>query len=618
MNISKTKEFVSRHLAILEPVFFFTALYLFVLLVIEPELIYYASGRVIYYYPFLTDSRFLYDCLTTVGGPVNYIASFFSQCFYFSWIGALIITAIGWLFWLLSQKAFAVTKSYCITEIGFLFAILLMAAYASYSGHQLLIAFSLLAVFAAFVIYLWIDLSKSLFTAMLFLAEFACLYYLIGGAAFIFGLLAALYELLVKRRIVLTGGILVVLVLYYVGAHFGYVPEIPPFCLLYIPPFLILLLIALDKYRCNKPVRTKSKPKKNQLIKIFRLSVLILRKLIPYGLILFVFCVVFDNRAKSLLQIWSYAEKQDWQKVLECAEQYPESQYNVFFNYDINRALYHTGRLGDEMFSYHQNPFALLLSMPESGSVSDASKKLCRKAQKVDIFMELGYLGHARRFASEALELSNSCPYMLKKLALIYLAEGQNETAKIYLGALSKDLIYGRFARGLLLRLEKDSQLTDYEPVQSLRRVAVQTDYISDYDLADFFAPLLQQNPHNKMAFEYMMATYLLTGQVEKIALNISSLNEIGYKKMPRHYEEAMLVYAALRQLRSGEKTILRGLPISLKTIQRFQEYNAAGMKAQLLYGKKKNPEMIRQYLVKDFGDTYMFYLNFGLPRVRR
>jgi hypothetical protein len=608
------KEFMLRHLTAIEAIVFFAVYYLSILLIIKPELIYYASGRVIYYDPFVMDSRFLYDCLTTVGGPVNYIAGFFSQCFYFSWIGALVITAIGWLFWLLSQKAFAVTKSNCITETCFLFPILLMAAYASYNGHQLLIGLSLLAVFAAFVVYLWTDLSKSLFSALLFLAEFACLYYMIGGAAFIFGLLAALYELLVKRRLVLTGGIFALLALYYIGVYFGYVSEIPTFCLMYIPPFLILLLITLDKYRRKKTGRAKSRPNENQPIKKFHLFVLILRKTIPYGLILFVFCVVFNDRAKSLLQIWSYTEKQDWQKVLECAKRYPESQHNIFFNYDINRALYHTGRLSDEMFSYHQNPFALLLSMPDTGSTTDASKKLCRKAQKAEIFMELGYLGHARRLASEALELANGCPYLVKKVALIYLAEKQNETAKIYLGALSKDLIYGRFARQLLSRLEKDPQLTDYEPVQSLRHVAVQKDYVGDYDLSNFFAPLLQQNPHNKMAFEYMMATYLLKGQVDKIALNISQLKEFGYKKMPRHYEEAMMVYAALRLQRFGEKTKIRGMSISPETIQHFQKYNEMGRKAQLLYNK--NPEMIRQYLAKDFGDTYMFYLNFVLPRI--
>jgi hypothetical protein len=232
--------------------------------------------------------------------------------------------------------------------------------------------------------------------------------------------------------------------------------------------------------------------------------------------------------------------------------------------------------------------------------------------------MELGHLGHARRLASEALELSNGYPYLTRKLALIYLAEKQNETAKIYLGALSKDLIYGRFASQLMSRIEKDPQLTDYEPVQSLRLVAVQTDYVGDYDTDDFFTPLLERNPRNKMAFEYMMATYLLTGQVEKIALNIYRLKEFGYKKMPRHYEEAMLVYAALRLQRFGEKINPHDLSISPETIQRYHEYNATGWQAQLRYSKSMNHEMIRQLMAKDFGDTYMFYLNFILPRVGR
>jgi hypothetical protein len=95
-------------------------------------------------------------------------------------------------------------------------------------------------------------------------------------------------------------------------------------------------------------------------------------------------------------------------------------------------------------------------------------------------------------------------------------------------------------------------------------------------------------------------------------------MDEFGYNKMPRHYEEAILVYAALRQQRFGEKINLRDLSISPETIQRFQKYNETGKTAQLLYGQGMNPEMIRQYLAKDFGDTYMFYLNFELPRVRR
>lgn len=600
-----------RHLTEIEAAVFFAVYYLFVLLIIEPELIYHSYGRVLYYYPFVMDRQFFYDCLTTVGGPVNYLTGFFSQCFYFSWIGSLIITAIGWFFWLLSQKAFAVTRSNCITETCFLFPILLLASYASY-GNQLLIALSLLAVFAAFVVYLWTDLSKSFFSATLFLAEFAGLYYLIGGAAFIFGLLAALYELLVKRRIVLVSGIFAVLVLHYIGVHFGNVSEIPPFCLMYIPPFVILLQIARDKHSRKKPVRTKSLLNKNQPIKRFHLAMLILRKMVPYGLILFIFCVVLNDKAKSSLKICSYAEKQNWQKVLECAKRHPESRHDLFSSYDINRALYYTGRLGDDMFSYYQHPFALLLSMPDSGSTTDASEILHRKARKADILMELGYLGHAKRCASEALELANGCPYLVKKLALIYLAEEQNETAKIYLGALSKDLIYGRFARQLLLRLEKDPRLTDYEPVQSLCRVAIQTDHVGDYDLGDFFAQLLQQNPHNKMAFEYMMAMYLLTGQVDKIALNISRMDEFEYKKTPRHYEEAMLIYAAWRKKQFGEKINFQDLPASPETIQRYQKYNAT---AQLLYSQRMTSEMIRQCLAKDFGDTYMFYLNFNLPR---
>ncbi|MBN1456839.1 MAG: hypothetical protein JW912_03200 [Sedimentisphaerales bacterium] len=219
MNLTKTKEFVVRYLPIIEPTGFFVVYYLFVWLVIHSELIYYMSGRMFNYYPFVMDHQFLYESLTMVGGPISYLTGFLAQCFYVSWIGALILTVLAWLFWFLSKRMFAFTKTNCIIELCYILPILLLAKYAMYSP-LLLIDLSLLAVLAAFVIYLWADLSKSLFTIVLFLAELACLYYLIGGTVFLFGFLVAVYELLVKKQIALAGVFSVSLVVYVAGIRF--------------------------------------------------------------------------------------------------------------------------------------------------------------------------------------------------------------------------------------------------------------------------------------------------------------------------------------------------------------------------------------------------------------
>ncbi|MBN1456840.1 MAG: hypothetical protein JW912_03205 [Sedimentisphaerales bacterium] len=321
----------------------------------------------------------------------------------------------------------------------------------------------------------------------------------------------------------------------------------------------------------------------------------------------------------EVLQVGYYADKEDWQSLLEYVERHPGSQHNKFCNYDINRALYYTGRFGDEMFSYYQSPPALLLPTSLGSTSSNDStgspEVMYRYIRKVDLFMELGYLGTAKRYASEGLETGNGCPHMTKKLALICLAEEQNETAKVYLGALSKDLVYGRFARQLLQRLDRDPQLTDYEPVQRLRSIAFKRDYIGSYKMEHFFSQLLWRNPHNKMAFEYMMASYLLTGQVNKIAENISRLHEFGYKKIPRHYQEALLIYTDSQPQRgSGEKINLEGLSVSSEATQCYQNFIKEAMP---LYMRKRDRRMTRQYLAKDFGNTYMFYMCEELPRFK-
>jgi len=129
-----------------------------------------------------------------------------------------------------------------------------------------------------------------------------------------------------------------------------------------------------------------------------------------------------------------------------------------------------------------------------------------------------------------------------------------------------------------------------------------------EFEADVFFRQLLDKNKNNKMAFEYMMAFYLLTGQTGKIVENIGYLNEMGYERLPQYYEEAIAMYT----IGSGGKNMdLHGWQLRPETIMQYQEFNTI----YALSGSEHNKQNARAKLVSNFGKSYFFYFVFELPK---
>jgi hypothetical protein len=109
---------------------------------------------------------------------------------------------------------------------------------------------------------------------------------------------------------------------------------------------------------------------------------------------------------------------------------------------------------------------------------------------------------------------------------------------------------------------------------------------------------LLEQNKLNRMAFEYLMALYLLRGQLDKFSQNFHRLDDFGYAEVPRLYEEALLLYV----VRAQEPFDLRGREISPASRRRFEAFN------EVLNRHRKDFRAAYGELARDFADTYFFY----------
>jgi hypothetical protein len=182
---------------------------------------------------------------------------------------------------------------------------------------------------------------------------------------------------------------------------------------------------------------------------------------------------------------------------------------------------------------------------------------------------------------------------------------GQDRTARIYLNALKKDLIYRGTAEDLLNALDRGFAPEQAAYIDRIRSYMLEAGHpgTGKDSIEQLLTALLVHNPRNKMAFEYLMAVYLLSGQVDRIAANMVRLDDLGYQTMPILYEEAILIHLGSH----GQTIDANKFKIRPQTIQRYERF------VQLRNSMQPyNRQAVLQRLIVEFGSSYFFYFTFG------
>ena len=282
-----------------------------------------------------------------------------------------------------------------------------------------------------------------------------------------------------------------------------------------------------------------------------------------------------------------------WAELLDTVRRRPSAFEHPFLQREALRALYHTGRLGDDLFSLPVSAAAApvpWLSLPR-----DRDPQLWDHAQIGRLALDLGDLNRAEHFHHELLEGAGEHPAVLRGLALVNLAKGRPETARVFLNVLGPHRAGDPGAR--------------QERVRHLRSVMFLEDDVSFIEDAPPRAEstatleaLLQRNPGNRMAFEYLVTRYLLNGQAAEAAGHMWRLAGLGYRRIPRHYEEAIVVH----EFTTGERILVPGLRIGEETRRRFEAFKTAARSL------RSDQRQARERLAPEFGDGFFYYRTFG------
>ena len=98
------------------------------------------------------------------------------------------------------------------------------------------------------------------------------------------------------------------------------------------------------------------------------------------------------------------------------------------------------------------------------------------------------------------------------------------------------------------------------------------------------------------------MAYCLLEGQVGSFIKHLHRLNYFNYPKIPRHFEEAILIYYGSQ----GQKIDLNKFNIRPQTIQRYKMFVQLSNSMQA-----HNRQAVLNSLILEFGRSYFFYFTF-------
>lgn len=283
--------------------------------------------------------------------------------------------------------------------------------------------------------------------------------------------------------------------------------------------------------------------------------------------------------------------KENWDLIIKKAgKEHPADRYSMIA---VNLALAKTGELSSKMFRVYQRKDNLFGEYEKRGMTPFLA---------CEPYYYLGLYNFSQMLAMETIESTPDTKYpsrSFKRVAETYILNGQYDIARKYLIPLSHTLFYRKWANESLALLNNEERINAHPYWSSMRRLKLKNDfYYSPGRMDVALQMLLISNPANKIAFEYLMAHYLLQKDFDGFLKYLPLAHSLNYNELPLAWQEAA-VYIGTRV--PQVPTQLTGFTIREDVVNRIRSY------AQLFSAAEKDTVKIKE----EFGNTYWYYLHF-------
>ncbi|MDH7569346.1 MAG: DUF6057 family protein, partial [Armatimonadota bacterium] len=491
-----------RRGALLRDAVFLGWFYLYLVGWVQPHLVYHARSPV-----FSLAHEFATPFFRVPGGPTAYVSLFLSQLYAWDWLGALVMVLQAALIGFLSHHCFAAVAGRALPFVRFVPLLLYVMACSRYD-QWFSLGPSIIGMLLCAAGYLAVARRNPALRLPAFLILTAVCYYATAGALgkvnlvlilFALSLLCGLHEVRTSGcRVASLAWPLAYLILAaamgYVGERFvfavdanDWIASWPPrrnwptllSAALYLSyPIIGLLSLWSGAFFATAPGKTFHRSAPSAARRRWmdpRLEWLVATALLLWAA-LGAIALASDLPARRAAHISYEAREGHWDEVLRAARRLPPEEVTLLTEHDVHLALFHTGRLSDDLFLYPRVSSDILLDFQEPPDL----EYVWRVA---DVLLQLGRVNDAQHFSSEALAMFGNNPHVLRQLATILMVKGQLPDARVFLNALSLDLVHGAWARRYLRLLEKDPQLESDPAIARLRRVSLNRDDVAEITL---------------------------------------------------------------------------------------------------------------------------------------
>lgn len=544
---------------------------------------------------FLFTSGYWTDKCLHPGGICEYAAEFLTQFFHNQWAGAIILTCVLLCVQALTYKLMPATRRKDWLYLSYLPAILSWCFLCD-ENNMLAGIIALVTTLAIALIPHSIQNAPLRWGCIILLTPFV--YWIAGGIHWLFAVLTLIQELLLwkpyKKAVRIAGSLLFLCIAFlcpYITSfylqypvirlmtgigYYRYPTGIPLNGILACASVCLALLLSI----CLPPIKEKRK----RIAKGMQIAALgILGWLGIY--------YACDWQKEKVMSYDHYAYTRQWDKIIRMAEkETPSTPLEVVC---LNLALGKTGQLGERMFQFYQNGTGGLL--PDF--IRDFNSPLIVN----EVYYHLGMINTSQRFTFEAMEAIPSFQKSARcyqRLAETNIINGDYAVAEKYLKALQHTLFYKEWANDALSYLHDEKKINAHPEWGRLRSYLYKEDFLFDESQKDIILGiLLNSNPNNRMAFEYLLAYELLNKDINAFLRYYPLGKDMGYTQIPRSYQEA-LSYVWTQQHSS-----FKGMPWSISPAvqQEITEF------ARAYVHNPSNESFFKQR----FEHTYWYYLLF-------
>lgn len=245
-----------------------------------------------------------------------------------------------------------------------------------------------------------------------------------------------------------------------------------------------------------------------------------------------------DKDTHLLLEQLYQMRRGDWSGIIAKATEYKKEKVAALESplscNAVNLSLAMTGQLAHRMFEFPQVGIQGLIMPRVRDNVSNVTS--------MEVFWQLGFINECLRYAFDSQESIANCrksARFTRRMAECNILNGRYDVASKYIDLLKQTLFYDTWAEQAETYLYNEEKIKSYPEWNLKLQNRLTKDFLYYYpEMTKMLGQLVLHNRDNNLAYDYFMASLLLTGDARSFVANLPQQPREGQDPFPHGYKE--------------------------------------------------------------------------------